>query len=404
MAPDGTVEVMSGRDGVRLELPESEGTPPRNIRAGTLDAVAEPGAGLKSLRFRTDVVFQENAESSGSVREVRAQSLAAELEGDGISTAFFSGGVTFQERGLQAGAFSARYQPKTNLLRLLGESGPRPFVTDDQIHVEASEIDLTIVSHGMAARGNVRTSLSGRTSNAKERNDGRLPRLLKEGQPASVNAETLDYSGTNGRAEYSRNATLVQGDTAIRGDRIVIDRQKGDLMASGSARSSLTLDQGRTDGRASEIRYEDAKRTVTYSAGTVVPTSGQGASVPLAQVSGPDGDLRGERIEIVLATGDNDVERLEAYNRVTIVLGARTANGGRLTYHASEERYVMAGSAATPVSIRESCRETIGRTLTFFKSTDRMVVDGNETRRTETKPCTPQSLPITPPAPSPVTR
>jgi lipopolysaccharide export system protein LptA len=227
--------------------------------------------------------------------------------------------------------------------------------------------------------------------------------LLKEGQAASVNAEQLDYKGGNGRAEYAGMATLVQGDTAIRGDRIVLDQQKGDLVASGSARSTLVLDKGRTDGRANEIRYDEAARTVSYSAGGNAPKSGQGASVPLAQVSGPDGDLRGERIEIVLAREDNGVDRLEAYNRVTMVLGARTATGSRMTYHASEERYVMSGSGVTPVSIRESCQETIGRTLTFFKSSDRIIVDGNETRRTETKPCMSQPA-ANPPQPSPPPR
>ena len=144
----------------------------------------------------------------------------------------------------------------------------------------------------MVARGNVRTSLSGRSSKPKDANGGgRLPGLLKEGQPASVNAERLDYSGGNGRAEYSGDATLVQGDTAIRGDLIVLDQEKGDLVASGSARSTLTLDNGRTDGRANEIRYDEARRTVTYSAAAVAPTTGQAASAPLAQVSGPDGDL-----------------------------------------------------------------------------------------------------------------
>jgi hypothetical protein len=37
------------------------------------------------------------------------------------------------------------------------------------------------------------------------------------------------------------------------------------------------------------------------------------------------------------------------------------------------------------VRIVEECRETQGRTLTFFKSTDRIVVDGNEESRTQTK-------------------
>jgi hypothetical protein len=74
-----------------------------------------------------------------------------------------------------------------------------------------------------------------------------------------------------------------------------------------------------------------------------------------------------------------------------------------MTYFAREERYVMSGVGVTPVSIRESCSETTGRSLTFFKSSDRIIVDGNETRRTETKPCMPQP-PSNLPQPSPPVR
>jgi lipopolysaccharide export system protein LptA len=401
-APDGTVSKIIGKDGVQLDMPSVDNGPPRTIRARTLDATGEPGRGLTAVRFRDDVVFQEANKSNNSAREVRAQALNASLDGDGLRNAFFSGGVSFKERGFEATAAEARYQPGQGILNLASSGGQRAFVTDDQIHVEAREIDVTLEGHGMEAR-DVRTTLSGKSSTAKD--GGRLPGLLKEGQAASVNAEELDYKGGNGRAEYKGAATLVQGDTAIRGDRIVLDQQKGDLVASGSARSTLVLDKGRTDGRANEIRYDEAARTVTYSAGAVAPTSGQGASVPrlpLAQVSGPDGDLRAERVEIVLAREENGVDRLEAYNRVTMVIGARTATGMRLTYHAREERYVISSTGVTPVSIRESCQETTGRTLTFFKSSDRIIVDGNETRRTETKPCTPQPAsnqrPPSPPA------
>jgi lipopolysaccharide export system protein LptA len=352
-------------------------------------------------------VFEENTTPGMPPREVRAQSLNASLEGDGLRNAFFSGGVSFKERGFEAGAAEARYQPGKNVLNLAGDNRRVPFVTDDQIHVDAREIDVTLEGHAMTARGNVRTSLTARPSEARKKNPdgGRLPGLLKEGQPASVNADQLDYAGSKGRAEYKGNATLVQGDdVAIRGDVIVLDQQEGDLAATGSARSTLVLDKGRTEGRGQEIRYDEATRTVTYSTAAVAPTSGQGGGVPLAQVSGPDGDLRAERIEIVLARGESEVERLEAFNRVTMVLGSRTATGGRLTYHAQDERYEMSSSGVTPVSIRESCRETTGRTLTFFKSTDRTVVDGNETRRTETKPCTSPTLPTAPPPTSPSAR
>ena len=402
MAADGTVSHVTGRDGVRLELPAGEAMPLRGVRARTFDATAQPGRGLDEIRFRNDVVYQEGSKPGSATREVRAQSLAVSLAGDVLSEGFFSGGVTFEDQGLRAVAVEARYQPEQKLLNLYAGGGVRPHVNDDRIYVEADAIDVGLEDHDMTARGNVRTSLSGGSSASRDGGGegGRLPKLLKEGQPVSVNAERLEYSGAKNRAEYRGGAALVQGDTAIRGESIILDQQKGDLVASGSARSSLVLDAGRTEGRANDIRYDEARRILTYSSGGVAPTTPQGATVPLAQVSGPDGDMRAERIEIVLEDAENAVDRVEAYNRVTIVLGPRTASGGRLTYHAQEERYVMAGAGVTPVSIRESCRETTGRTLTFFKSTDRTVVDGNDTRRTETKPCTPLATPATPAAPA----
>jgi hypothetical protein len=45
---------------------------------------------------------------------------------------------------------------------------------------------------------------------------------------------------------------------------------------------------------------------------------------------------------------------------------------------------------AATVTIPRECRETIGRTVTFFKSTERIIVDGNEEVRTQSKsggPC-----------------
>ena len=52
-----------------------------------------------------------------------------------------------------------------------------------------------------------------------------------------------------------------------------------------------------------------------------------------------------------------------------------------MTYFAAEERYLMTGS---PVSIVEECRETTCKVLTFFRSTDRVLCDGSEEKRTQT--------------------
>jgi hypothetical protein len=54
-----------------------------------------------------------------------------------------------------------------------------------------------------------------------------------------------------------------------------------------------------------------------------------------------------------------------------------------MTYTADRETYVVTGVPATVID--ECTRETIGRTLTFVKSTDTIVVDGNQQIRTQTK-------------------
>jgi lipopolysaccharide export system protein LptA len=63
----------------------------------------------------------------------------------------------------------------------------------------------------------------------------------------------------------------------------------------------------------------------------------------------------------------------------------RTTTGIHMTYTSADELYVVTGSWA---SIIDQCgRETTGRTLTFHRATDTIVVDG-QGFRTQTKGAT----------------
>jgi lipopolysaccharide export system protein LptA len=101
-------------------------------------------------------------------------------------------------------------------------------------------------------------------------------------------------------------------------------------------------------------------------------------------LSGPQGDIKAERIVIFLAKDENRLERLEAATEITLRVDQRVATGNRLAYYASGERYFLTGLPAAPVTVVEACRQTTGSTLTFFRSTDRIIVDGNEEIRTRT--------------------
>ena len=102
-----------------------------------------------------------------------------------------------------------------------------------------------------------------------------------------------------------------------------------------------------------------------------------------AHMSGPEGDMTAARIELFLKPSGDELERAEAYESVVLREQSRETKGSKLIYTTANETYVVTG---TPVKIVDQCqRETIGRTLTFNKGADSIVVDGNAQIRTQTK-------------------
>ena len=376
-APDASLTLAFGRGDVRVALPGVQGAPARIVTAQAFEATGAPGKDLTEARFSDLVEYREEARGERAPRIARSSALRITLADAAVTAAVFTGGVQFEEQGLQASGAQARYDPRKGTLQLSGtDAGEGPRVADAQIEIDADTIDVTLERRLMTASGAVKTLLHPGTA-------GRLPGLLQQGEAVNVNAGTLEYRGGMGAAVYSGSATLWQGETAIRADVITLDRTRADLVASGAARSYIVFDTGGATGRAAEIRYDDGARTITYRSQAPTPTPAD----PIApvQLSGPQGDLRAGRIDVILGETTSWVERLEAYTEVNMRLGPRVATGDRLTYFAEDERYVVSGIATVPVTIVEECRETSGRTMTFFRSAERIIVDGREEVRTQSR-------------------
>jgi lipopolysaccharide export system protein LptA len=127
-----------------------------------------------------------------------------------------------------------------------------------------------------------------------------------------------------------------------------------------------------TIATSKEFHYEEESRRARYT--------GE------AHMNGPQGDLKGDRIDLFLKPSGNEVDRVEAFDKVLLTEGGRTTKGDRLTYFSADERYLVVGGQGGPVSLVNECgRETIGWSLTFFKTLDRVVVDGNEQIRTQSR-------------------
>jgi LPS export ABC transporter protein LptC/lipopolysaccharide transport protein LptA len=409
LAPDGTTVIgLDGDEAVRVDLPAGTDTPARVITARQLRGRGTPQDGLKSAVFTDNVVFTEAGSKGTADRTARSARMELALASgfDRIDSAQFGGGVTFDEGTMSATSRDARYDLERKVLFLSGSdarTGRLPRVRDERATIEAPKIDIGLEGRRIQASGGVKSELrperdgpkAGATAaRAGDAGGARLPSMLKKDQPVSATADALAYDGADSRLVYTGRAQLWQGDTSIKGDEVTLDDRRGDLTATGQVVSRMLLEQVNDKTKARE-----KVPSVATSARLVYQEEGRQATyTDEARMNGPQGDLSAARIELFLSEEGNAVTRLEAYSAAapegapaaaTVKPGVsikttdgRRAAGLRLTYFAADERYVMTG---LPVKIEEECRETTGRTLTFFKSADRIVVDGNEQKRTEVK-------------------
>jgi lipopolysaccharide export system protein LptA len=386
MAADGTTPTgLLGRESVQLTFPPEAGAPARTIQAAQIDAKGEGGRGLTRATFTGGVQFRERGPKIDRAARSAQLDVAMKPGMTSIDEARFLHAARFEDGTLAAVAAMARYDTVKGTLELTGsEPGyMTPRAVNDRIAVDATRIDIVLEGPQVKAAGTVKSTLQPTKAADGTAGDGaKLPSMLKQDQPVSVLADNMVYDGASSLATYTGSARLFQVDTTIKGDGLAIDEKRGDLTASGHAmtttiREQVAKDQTKTraqsTGTSNDLKYEDGAHKLTYT----------GA----AHLVGPDGDMSAAIIELYLKPSDDDVERAEGYaapnDKLTLREPNRTTTGARLTYTADKETYVVTGSPATVID--QCSRETIGRTLTFVKSVDTIVADGNQQFRTQTK-------------------
>ena len=378
LGPDGqTAQALAAQDGVQLDLPASGESAARRIRSGSLDARGEPGTtGLRHARFADKVEFRETIAATkaapASERVVRASLLEARLQSGlaSIDEANFTGEVTIQDGNRTASAPTMVYAVGKGAIALTTPEGQdRVFarVNDERVNIEARKIDWATNGGEMLADGRVKSVLKGQSGEAAKDGQVKRPAMLSGDQPVNVTAGRMTYTSTTGRAEYTGDSQLWQGQTSIKANAIALDEKSGNLTASGNVRSVMRMGStepsragtngvagsspgpqpgrsapGRTGAdtiaTAADLVYDDASRRATYTTD--------------ARLAGTEGDLRAARIEVYFDQTGKGLERLEAYDTITLKsparpgVGARNATGARLTYFAAEERYVLSGPRA----------------------------------------------------------
>ena len=418
MDPDGaTVTNLIANENVQVDLPPDGDLPARRIRSASLMATGAQGAGIQAATFSGNVEYRESRGARGKLTEISRTAKADRLDvqtkpgfGD-LERAVFHNNVVFTD-GAQTTAHApmavyAIAQDRLELSPGEGNTGSGPRVFDGRISVEARNIQMGLSNQKIKADTNVRSVMTQTSAKpaaqppvagqppSKTDVAVKVPSLLKQDQPVSVKSNRLDYDGASSQATYEGNATLWQDDTTIKADRIVVDDKTGNLRATTSVRTTMALTQADnkkpaagtaaaakpaapkpavepTTIVAEELLYEDAKHRATYTGS--------------AHMSGPNGDVTGDKIELFLAEQGGQLERAEADGSVVSRQDNRRAYGKHLTYVAKDDLYTMTG---TPVKIYEqtptNCRITEGTTLVFDRTLSTTTASGNSTTRQHTR-------------------
>jgi len=403
-AGDGTtLTALDANGAVELTIPADGDDPATEIRAPRLEARGAAPNGLERATFSGGVEFREHAAARGERAAVdrvgRSDSLVLTLDGgfSDIKDADFRGNFRFRDAGGTAEAPNATYGVETGRIALKGGTGVSRVVQEGGT-VQATDIDMTLDPRSMKARGRVRSTLK---PGARRERDEPRPSILEDDEPVNVTAKALDYDGRTERAVYTGDARLWQADTVIHGETIVLDDKTGNLEARQAVRAQFLIrDEQSPDretaerapkptfARGDELVYVESRRQATFRGS--------------AKITGPEGDISGDRIELFLEEDGNTLERAEAYDNVTARLdGGRVATGSRLVYSAKARRYDMRGA---PLKVRRQytekgsggktvtrCEETVGSSLTFDRSADTVSVVGanGAPSRTVPVPCTP---------------
>jgi lipopolysaccharide export system protein LptA len=226
--------------------------------------------------------------------------------------------------------------------------------------------------------------------------------------PGRVSGGRLDGNSVTGRAVYSGNARLWQGDSIVEGETIELDRQSHTLTATGHVHAVFPQATAANHGQAAsqkrpskaefwhaqgnhliyqsdenrgrieeKVRAHSDEGSMTADAIDFFFAPAESATIPDANKTGKPSD----RPQSGAVAGEQLV-RASAFGNVNVEQQGRHGKASRADYAAEDGRFVLSGG--TPTVYDASGNATQGRQLTFFFGDDSINIDSAEGLRTLT--------------------
>lgn len=300
--------------------------------------------------------------------------------GTGIETITQQGNLTYVDNDRKAWADRGRYTTADQVLVLTGS----PRVVQGGMTTTANAMRMNRATGDAFADGEVKSTYS----DLKPQPGGAL---LASSDPIHVTSRSMTAHRTPSVALYTGDARLWQNANVIEAPSIEFDRDHRSVIAHDSLtqRVSTVMLQADKNGKSTpavitsgRLTYQDEQRRAHFEGGVVAKSQD---STIASDVMDVFLKLRAESGDQSRSQAPGQAEKLDkivATGQVVITQPTRRGTGDQLVYTADEDKYVLTGG---PPSIFDAERGKItGVSLTFFRTDDRVLVEGNEAYPTVT--------------------
>ncbi len=212
--------------------------------------------------------------------------------------------------------------------------GGEPVAFDGSSRAKAKEIDWNTNARHSYLRGAVSVTYYSR----KDMGDS-VP-FASSDKPVFITSETADFDHASSIATFTENARTWQGSNYVRGNRIVVEQDKGKMMADGNVQSVLYDSKQKVGARDVSVPVYAAAKSLNYDRDSRV-----------LKYNG-DTDIRQGTDRVTSGTTDvylnenNEVVKTVSETAVVVTQPGRRASGSWLLYTAGDEVAVLRGSPA----------------------------------------------------------
>lgn len=295
--------------------------------------------------------------------------------------------VHFVQAGRTADARHATMLKSSSAITLTGA----PAVADAETRTTAARIEIQQDTGAVSATGGVRTTYLS-TPSAQSANPGIGPGA------AHISSDTLSGSGKEGHLVYTGHARMWQGDSVIVAETIELWREQQRIEARGGVTAVFPQAAAATNGSA-QSSAAPVLWKVRAPLMTFFSNEGRAHLEEGVRADSPNESLQSRTLDLFLTPAEpthapatatiastqkgRQLDHAIALGNVKVREKDRLGTSERADYTAADEKFVLSGGQ--PTLTDGSNGTTTGRSLTFFRASDTILIDSDAGSRTLTK-------------------